>query len=324
VNRGTPREIRAVSRRRLIEVPAGLGPGHSACAGCPAPTLLQLAVRVAREAVGVEPVVVMATGCMEVVTTLYPRNAWNVPVLHSAFPNAAAVASGVEAAARARGRRGELPTDRPLKVLVFAGDGGTYDIGLQALSGALERGQDLAFICYNNEGYMNTGVQRSSATPLGAATNTSPVGRLYQGKQEPTKDVTAIAEAHGSPYVAQAAVHDDADLMKKLARAIAVRGPTFVNVLSSCPPGWGIPSEEALEVSRLAAETRIWPLYEVDEGRLHITRRPKDRRPVADYVAAQRRYRHLLDRPATLAALQAHVDERWARLVARDEAGRGG
>lgn len=260
-------------------------------------------------------VVVNATGCMEVVTTIYPYSAWPVPYLHNAFENAAATASGVEAAIRALRRRGRL--DRQYKVVAIGGDGGTYDIGLQSLSGALERGHDFLYVCYNNEAYMNTGIQRSSATPQGARTTTSPVGSHQRGKPQPRKDLTEIVAAHGVPYAAQASISHWADLGRKLEKALAISGPTFVNVLTPCQPGWEYPPEKLVDVARLAVESRYWPLYEVEEGRYRITYLPRESVPVRAFLETQGRFRHLLQDEEAVASLQRWVDAKWERLRAR-------
>lgn len=306
------RQDRKLIPQELMGMARGLGAGHSACAGCPAPTVVQAAIYAAREGLGCEPVVTFATGCMEVVSSVYPHNAWRVPFLHSGFANSAAVASGIEAAIRARRARGELPPDRDIKVLAFGGDGGSYDIGLQALSGAMERGHDLTYICYNNEAYMNTGIQRSSATPPGAFTHT-----VRPGKTEQTKDLTRMMIAHDLPYVAQACVARYQDMMAKLLKAIAVRGPAFVNVLSSCPVGWGLAqTDDVLSVADLAVECNAWPLYECENGRYRITYRPAQPRPVRQYVQVQGRFSHLLDphRQCDLDRLQELIDARWGEL----------
>src|SRR6059058_3130107 len=201
-------------------------------------------------------VVVSATGCLEVATTRYPTTAWNVPWLHVAFENAAAVASGVEAAQRALRRRNALPSDEDVAIVVFAGDGGTYDIGMQALSGALERGHNFLFVCYDNEAYMNTGVQRSGATPFGANTTTSPVGDESFGKAQKRKDMTAIAVGHHVPYVAQACASHWDDLSRKVERAVAADGASFVNVLTDCPVGWGHEPRVGPALLDAAVETR--------------------------------------------------------------------
>jgi pyruvate ferredoxin oxidoreductase beta subunit len=297
--------------QRLLGARRGLGAGHAACAGCPGPTVIQAAVYAAREGLGCEPVITFATGCLEVVTSVYPHNAWRVPFLHSTFPNAAATASGIEAAFGARRARGELPARRDIKVLAIGGDGASYDIGLQALSGAMERGHDITYICYNNEAYMNTGVQRSSATPFAAFTNTA-----QPGKPEFVKDLTRMMIAHDLPYVAQASVHAYEDMLTKLQKAIAVRGPSFVNVLTSCPVGWGVEPQDALRVAELAVECGVWPLYEYEGGRYRVTHRPDQRRPLSKYLAAQGRFSHLArpENAALVELFQQHVDHRWAEL----------
>src|ERR1043166_4785604 len=225
--------------------------GHSLCQGCGIP----MVVRTVLGSLQTPAVVVNATGCLEVATTRFPTTAWNVPWLHVAFENAAAVASGVESAQRALRRRHALPPDEEVAVVVFAGDGGTYDIGLQALSGALERGHRFLFVCYDNEAYMNTGIQRSGATPFGANTTTSPSGLESFGKAQQRKDMTAIAVAHHIPYVAQAAsVHWD-DFSRKAERAAKADAPAFLNVLPDCPRGGGHEPRESLRVLRAAVET---------------------------------------------------------------------
>jgi pyruvate ferredoxin oxidoreductase beta subunit len=292
-----------------------LGGGHALCQGCGIP----LVVRTVLSSVKRPAVVVNATGCLEVATTRFPTSAWNVPWLHVAFENAAAVASGVESAQRALRSRNALPTDEDVAVVVFAGDGGTYDIGLQALSGALERGHDLLFVCYDNEAYMNTGIQRSGATPFGAATTTSPSGLESFGKAQQRKDMTAIAIAHGVPFVAQAAGCDWFDLSRKAERAAAANGPTFLNVLSDCPVGWGHEPKLSLQVLRAAVESRFWPLYEVVDGAYRLTYTPPEFVPVEEWLEPQKRFAHLL-RPENrhlVDEIQARIDADWAALLSR-------
>jgi pyruvate ferredoxin oxidoreductase beta subunit len=269
-------------------------------------------------------VVVNATGCLEVATTRFPTTAWNVPWLHVAFENAAAVASGVESAQRALARRNALPGEREVAVVVFAGDGGTYDIGLQALSGALERGHKLLFVCYDNEAYMNTGVQRSGATPFGASTTTSPSGLDSFGKAQQRKDMTAIAVAHHVPYVAQAAANHWQDLSEKVERAAAADGPAFVNVLTDCPVGWGHESRLGPRILHAAVESRFWPLYEVVDGRYRITYVPEEIRPVVDWLRPQARFAHLFAPDAAPLAeeIEQRVSREWDELVRRAEADR--
>jgi pyruvate ferredoxin oxidoreductase beta subunit len=301
--------------RELSTRTEGLAPGHRACAGCGFPTIIRLLLATAPDPV----VVVNATGCLEVVSTIYPYSAWPVPWLHNAFENAAATASGVEAAARAlyaRGRLSRLP-----KVVAIGGDGGTYDIGLQSLSGAVERGHDFLYICYNNEGYMNTGIQRSSATPQGAHTTTSPAGAVQPGKPQPRKDLTEIMVAHRLPYVAQASISHWGDLARKLRKALTTAGPTFINVLTPCQPGWDYPPDQLVEVARLAVESCYWPLYEVERGRYRLTYIPRPPVPVRAWLEKQGRFKHLLADEARVAALQAWVDDHWASLLARTGSG---
>jgi len=304
--------------KTLVRNERGVPPlrgGHSLCQGCGVP----LVVRTVLDTIASPVVVVNATGCLEVATTRYPTTAWNVPWLHVAFENAAAVASGVETAQRALRRRHALPADEDVAVVVFAGDGGTYDIGLQALSGALERGHRFLFVCYDNEAYMNTGVQRSGATPFGASTTTSPAGSESWGKAQQRKDMTAIAVAHHVPYVAQAAATHWHDLSVKVERAVAVDGPAFLNVLTDCPVGWGHEPRLFKQVLDTAVDSHYWPLYEVVDGDYRLTYTPTRPVPVADWLALQARFAHLLrpENAAVVADIQAQVEREWDELVGR-------
>lgn len=278
-----------------------LAPGHRACEGCPC----VLAMRYVLKALGRRVILSMATGCMEVVTTPYPETAWRVPWIHAAFENAAAVASGVAAGLKALGKRG-------VKSVAIAGDGGTADIGLQALSGAVERGDNMLYICYDNEAYMNTGIQRSGSTPLGAWTTTTPVGRVKRGEDKPKKDIPSIIVAHGAPYVATASVAYPLDFVNKLKRAASIEGPTYIHVHAPCVPGWRIESSKAIEVARLAVLTGAWVLYEVERGKLRVTFKPPKRRPVRDYLRMQGRFRHLTEQE--IAGIQRLVDEQCKRF----------
>lgn len=290
-----------------------LSPGHRLCAGCAAPII----VRQMLAAIDDPVVVANATGCLEVATTIYPYTAWRVPWIHNAFENAAATISGVETAYRSLVRQGKIP-ERDVKFIAFGGDGGTYDIGLQALSGALERGHQFLYVCYNNEAYMNTGIQRSGATPLGAHTTTSPAGSVIPGKQQMRKDLTAIVAAHDIPYVAQAAPSQWKDLMEKTRKAVNCGGPAFLNVLSSCNRGWRHETYETVEITQLAVDTCYWPLFEVENGVWRLTYKPKEKLPVEEWLKRQGRFRHLF-RPENrhlIDELQAEVDRRWERLLA--------
>ncbi len=289
-----------------------LSSGHRLCAGCAAPIVVRQILMAIDEPV----VLANATGCLEVSTTIYPYTAWRVPWIHNAFENAAATIAGAEAAYRSLVRQGKLE-ERDIKFIAFGGDGGTYDIGLQSLSGALERGHKMMYVCYDNEAYMNTGIQRSGATPLGANTTTSPAGKVIPGKTEFHKDLTAIAAAHNIPYVAQASPHKWRDLMQKARKGAAADGPAFLNVLASCNRGWRHGTSTAIEISRLATETCFWPLFEVENGEWKLNYKPKEKLPVEEWLKTQGRFSHLF-RPGNrhiIDKLQAEVDRRWERLL---------
>ncbi len=302
----------ALKLKELAQQPERLAPGHRLCAGCAEPIIVRQTLHATTDPV----IVANATGCLEVATTIYPFTAWRVPWIHSAFENAAATIAGVEAAYRSLVRQGKAP-EQNVKFIAFGGDGGTYDIGLQALSGTLERGHKILYICLDNEAYMNTGIQRSGATPLGAWTTTSPVGNVIPGKAQYRKPLTEIIAAHDIPYVAQAAPHNWRDYMTKVQKALDADGPSFINVLSPCPRGWRHETGETVEMSRLAWETCFWPLFEVENGEWRITARPKEKRPVEEWLKRQGRFRHLFT-PANrhlIDELQAEVDRRWNRLL---------
>ncbi|MGC8816256.1 MAG: pyruvate synthase subunit PorB [Candidatus Hadarchaeum sp.] len=278
-----------------------LAPGHRACAGCPC----ALSLRHALKALGKNVIISQATGCMEVTTTPYPETAWRVPWIHVAFENAAAVASGVSRALKVLGKT-------HVKSVAIAGDGGTADIGIQALSGAVERGEDILYLCYDNEAYMNTGIQRSGATPFGAWTTTTPVGKVKRGEDLPKKDMPAIMIAHGAPYVATASVAYPLDFQKKVKKAASIKGPTYVHVHAPCVPGWRIDSSKSIEVARLAVLTGAWILYEFEAGKINVTFKPAKRRPVAEYLKAQGRFRHLTEEE--MARIQQMVDEQCQKF----------
>lgn len=268
-----------------------------------------------------DPVIVgCATGCLEVSTTIYPYTAWNTPYIHNAFENVAATISGVETAYRAFRKQGKI--DKEIKFVAFGGDGGTYDIGFQSLSGAFERGHKMVYVCYDNQAYMNTGIQRSSATPLGASTTTSPAGSQSIGKGEYRKDLTACMAAHNIAYVGQASPSNWRDLTQKAEKALNAEGPAFLNILSPCPRGWRYPSEKSIAMARLAVETNFWPLYEVDHGKWKLTHRPREKKPLVEWLKPQGRFRHLF-KPGNeeiLEQIQAKVDSDWETLLKRCEA----
>ncbi|MDD5383238.1 MAG: thiamine pyrophosphate-dependent enzyme [Candidatus Margulisbacteria bacterium] len=288
--------------------------GHRMCPGCGAPIAVRQILLSSKDPV----VVVCATGCLEVSTTIFPYNAWTVPYLHNAFENAGATLSGVEAAYQNFKKKGKI--SQHINFVAFGGDGGTYDIGLQSLSGAMERGHDLLYVCYNNEAYMNTGVQRSGATPMGANTTTEPAGKVKQGKLQWKKDLTEIMVAHSIPYVAQAIIGNWSDLTRKAEKAFSIRGPKFMNVLQPCRLGWGYKPEDTLSIARLAFDTCIWPVYEVENG-IYKVSKPKTKKPVIEYLKTQDRFRHLF-KPGNeklIEEMQAEVDRRWAQLLAKEE-----
>jgi len=304
----------ALKLKELYKKEDRLTSGHRLCAGCAAPII----VRQIMTAIDEPVVVANATGCLEVSTTIYPYTAWNVPWIHTAFETAASTISGVETMYRSLVKQGKIK-DTDMKFVAFGGDGGTYDIGIQALSGMMERGHRALYVCYNNEAYMNTGIQRSGATPLGAWTTTSPVGEVIPGKPRPRKDLTAIAAAHDIPYAAQASPHNWRDLMKKVRKAVAADGASFLNVLSSCNRGWRHETDQAIEVTRLAVETCYWPLYEVEDGEWKLTYRPKEKLPIEEFLKPQGRFRHLFSakNKHIIEELQAEVDRKWMQLLER-------
>ncbi len=282
-------------------------PGHRACIGCGE----ALAVRMVCKALGDNVIIVNATGCMEIVSSQLPFTSWTVPWIHTLFENTAAVASGVEAGLEALTRKGRKNMS-VTKVVAMAGDGGTADIGLQSLSGALERGHNFIYVCFDNEAYMNTGIQRSSSTPYGATTTTSPAGKLGIGQITWKKNLPAIVTAHNIPYVATACPSYYQDLMNKVRKAMLVKGPSYLHVLSPCPTGWRCATDNVIEIGRLAVQTGIFPLYEVENGKYKLNFNPAVFKPVSDYIKIQGRFRHLSENAISL--IQQKVDEDWAKL----------
>ncbi len=280
--------------------------GHRACQGC----VEVLAMGMVTKAAGPNIVVANATGCMEIISSPYPQTAWKVPWMHVAFENTSAVAGGIESGLKILHRKGKIK-DMPT-VLAFGGDGATFDIGLQSLSGALERGHKFVYCCLDNEAYMNTGVQRSSATPYGASTTTSPAGKESHGQNTRKKDLPLIVAAHKIPYVATANPAYHLDLMNKVRKAMAAPGPAYIHIYSVCPTGWGIKVEQGIELAKLAVNTNVFPLYEVEFGRFRFTREVKKPKPVLDYLKMQRRFRHLTEED--VAQIQSDVDDNLAYL----------
>ncbi|MBA4423787.1 MAG: pyruvate ferredoxin oxidoreductase [Syntrophus sp. (in: bacteria)] len=294
---------------KLVSKEEFFSPGHRACQGCGE----ALAIRLMLKALGKDTVITNATGCMEVISSLYPTTAWNVPWIHVAFPNSASVGSGVEAGLTALRRKGKI-ADRRVKSVAIGGDGGTMDIGFQALSGAMERGHDMLYVCFDNEAYMNTGIQRSSGTPFLASTSTAPAGKKIPGNQVWKKNLAEIMVAHNVPYVATACQSYPIDFMNKVKKARKVKGPSYIHCFVTCPTGWRSPSETCIKLGRLALETGIFPLYEVEDGKYRLTVEvPEKRRPVQDYLKGQGRFRHLT--PEQIQVIQERVDIEWETLM---------
>jgi len=285
--------------------------GHRLCEGCGEGTIVRMTMKALRGAT----IITNATGCLEVASTIYPYTSWRIPWVHVAFENAAAVASGIEAAYKALARRNAW--DRHVDVIAIAGDGGTFDIGIQALSGALEREHDFLYICLDNEAYMNTGIQRSGATPHGAATTTSPAGTKIPGKPEFKKDLIGICAAHGIKYAATASPFYWNDYITKVRKGLEVEGPAVIHVFSPCTPGMRIEASRSIELARLAVQTRYWPVYEVEKGKYKLNIKVAQPKPVVDFLKIQGRFRHLFEPQFQheLDTIQRWVDENWKRIT---------
>ena len=295
-----------------------LAPGHRLCAGCGAGIAVRNVLKTLHE--GDHAVIGNATGCLEVSTYMYPYTAYTDSYIHNAFENAGSTMSGVETAYRVLKKRGKI--DDTYKFITFGGDGGTYDIGLQSLSGAAERGHDFTYVCYDNGAYMNTGIQRSSATPMYADTTTTPTGKESNGKPQPRKDLTQIMVAHNIPYVAQTTfLGNFRDLYLKSEKAIYTEGPTFLNIMAPCPRGWRYNTEDLMEICRLGVETCYWPLFEVVNGHWILTYEPKEKLPIEDFLRPQGRFRHMFKKGTEylIEAFQKEVDKRWNELLEKCE-----
>lgn len=304
--------------KELSQKPARLTGGHRMCAGCGAPMVVNWVLKALKEED--KAVIANATGCLEVSTCLYPYTAWKDSWIHSAFENAGATISGVEACYNAFRKKGK--GDSTYKFIAFGGDGGTYDIGLQSLSGTMERGHDVLYVCYDNGAYMNTGIQRSSATPYGADTTTSPAGKAIPGKQTYRKDLTQVIAAHHIPYVAQTVPVIPGskymlDLYNKAQKAIYTGGSSFINVLTPCPRGWRCDTASELDIVQLAVDTCFWPIYEVENGAYKLNYIPKEKLPIDEWLKVQGRFKHLFkpENRHIIEEIQQEVDERWEALL---------
>lgn len=263
-----------------------------------------------------------STGCLEVSTAVYPYTSWDVPWIHIGFENGSTAAAGAETMYRALARKGRYKGEKP-KFVAFGGDGSTYDIGFQWISGCFERGHDITYICLDNEVYANTGGQRSGSTPVGSSTSTTPAGKVGYGKKESKKDLLSIMAAHGAPYVAQVAPNKWKDMNKKIKQALDTEGPTFVNALSACTTEWRFDCGNTVEMMDLAVDSLVFPLYEIINGHeLNITYRPKNVIPVRDYLGVQGRFKHLFkpENEHIIEQFQKEVDAKWEMLQRREEA----
>jgi pyruvate ferredoxin oxidoreductase beta subunit len=289
-------------------------PGHGACAGCAFPSIVRTVMSASER-----PLVVSnATGCLEVVSTVYPRSAWKTQYIHSAFENASATISGVESAYKYLRKTGQL--EKEYNFLTVGGDGGSYDIGIQSLSGALERGHRFVYVCYDNEAYMNTGGQKSSATPYGASTTTEPSSKIDFGKERPRKNFLRICISHGIEYAAQASVHNLPDLYRKAQKAFSQDGPAVLIVFSPCITVWKFPEGQYVKIAKLAAETRFWALYEYDHGKYTINYVPQKYTPIEEFLKFQGRFKHLFANdygPKVISQIQRRTDLRWEKLLQR-------
>ena len=284
-----------------------LAPGHRTCAGCGS----ILAARQLLKTTGKDVIICEPTGCIEVTSTQYPLTSWKVPWIHVVFENAASVAAGVKSALEAQG-------NNHTQVIAFGGDGGFVDIGFGAVSGALERDDDIMIITYDNESYANTGVQRSGATPFGASTSTSPAGLISIGKKQWKKNVPMIAVAHGSKYVASVSIAYPQDFEKKIKKAMKVKGARYLHIHTPCPVGWGFDSSKTIEVARLAVETGMWILYEIEDGKFKKTVNPK-LKPVGEYLKMQKRFKHLKEKETKV--IQDRINAAWKELNNLEKSG---
>lgn len=307
-----------LSLKELNKIPVRLASGHRLCAGC-AESIIARQILMGTEK---DVAVSVSTGCFEVSTTIFPYTSWNIPMVHTAFGNGAAGAAGLETAYKSLKRQGKI--DKDIKFVNFAGDGATYDIGLQALSGAMERGHDMMFVCFNNEAYMNTGIQRSSATEKGASTTTSWNGAESYGKKEYPKDMTAVMVAHNIPYVAQTAPYAWRDMVTKARKAFECGGPSFINAISPCPRGRRFAPSDTIAISKLAVDCCVWPLYEVVDGEyslsadsLRIADGKVEKKPITDWFDSQGRFKHLKDErwAPVVEEIQKDVDKKWEKLL---------
>ena len=294
--------------------------GHGLCPGCGIPIILKLVLRATTHPI----VIVNATGCLQISSTRFPLTSWKLNWIHSSSGNAASTISGIETMYKVLKKKGKLQTDTEIKFLAIVGDGGTNDIGFSSLSGAIERGHDFVYLCYDNQSYANSGGQCSSASPIGTSTSTTPTGKILPGKLQYRKDITRIIAAHKLPYVAQAAPWNWEDLYTKAGKAFNIEGPAYLNVLNPCPKTWGIPSDKSIELTRIAADTCIWPLYEIEgDNNIKLNYKPENKLPVTEWLKKQDRFEHLLniENKWIVDEIQNEVDKNWNRLIYNEKKG---
>ncbi|MEG2711434.1 MAG: thiamine pyrophosphate-dependent enzyme [Clostridia bacterium] len=312
----------AYNLKEVIKKKERFTSGHRMCAGCGAPSTVRGILRALKDED--DAVIACATGCLEVSSCIYPYTTWkNVSFIHSAFENAGATLSGVQTAYHSMKKQGKLPNNKETKFIAFGGDGGTNDIGFQSLSGAMERNHDMVYVCYDNGAYMNTGTQRSGSTPRFADTTTTPAGKIIPGKSQPMKDLTEIMVKHNLPYVAQTAlIGNFKDMYEKAEKAIYTEGACFIRSLSPCPRGWGYPTEDLMEISKLAVETCFWPLYEVEHGVYTVNYKPANKLPIEEFLKKQKRFKHLFipGNEYMIKELQEEIDKKWDYLLMMEEA----
>lgn len=280
--------------------------GHFGCLGCGA----TLAMRYVLKGSGKRTILSVPACCWAVMPGVFPYSNMNVPMLYTAFECTGASVSGIRAALNAKGKM-------DINVIGFAGDGGTLDIGIQALSGAVERGDNFLYICYDNEAYMNTGIQRSSSTPVGAWTTTTPVGTTKDWKRRPKKNGVELMVAHKIPYAATASIAYPEDLIRKVKKALSIAGPKYIQIYAPCPTGWRHGTDKTVEIAKLAVESCAFPMYEVEEGKYTINKKPANKKPIKDYFAAQGRFKHLPEQ--VVSEIQALVDREWKILLKKEE-----
>ncbi|MEG2348723.1 MAG: thiamine pyrophosphate-dependent enzyme [Clostridia bacterium] len=311
----------AYNLKEVIKKDSRLVSGHRMCAGCGAPPTVRNVLNALKQEDNA--VISCATGCLEVSTCIYPYTSWkNCSFIHTAFECASATLSGAEKTYNSLKKSGKLPSDKTTKFIAFGGDGGTLDIGFQSLSGAMERGHDITYVCYDNGAYMNTGTQRSSSTPHYADTTTSPAGKVSPGKLQQRKDLTEIMVKHNLPYVAQTAlIGNMKDIYEKSEKAIYTEGPTYISAFSPCPRGWGYPTEDLALISKIAVDTCFWPLYEVENGKYKVTYKPSKKLPVEEFLKLQKRFKHLFTEQNKwmIDQIQEEIDKKWNYLLLMEE-----